>query len=169
MESLPEIDKAVFIAASHTSNWDGIWLIIFKIAYNVKVRFLAKHTLFWWPLSTLLRGLGAIAVDRSQATSTVEQLVDAFASEKHLWLALAPEGTRQWKPYWKTGFYQIAQAASVPIYMTFIDYKEKRMGVGERLVPSGSPEQDLVTIRDFYKRFVPKHPELQGPIAFPPR
>jgi len=170
IEDLPDVPKAVFIAASHTSNWDGVWLIIFKIAVNARVKFLAKHTLFWWPLGPLLKGLGAIPVDRSQATSTVQQLVDEFARQDHLWLALAPEGTRKWKPYWKSGFYQIARAARVPIYMAFIDYRTRRLGVGAELVTTGDIEQDIAAIREFYGPVVPRHPGLKGPIAFaPPR
>ena len=168
IETLPDIRKAVFIAVSHTSNWDGVWLIIYKIALNVQVSFLAKHTLFWWPLGPFLRRMGAIPVDRRQAASTVTQLVDEFAKQDRLWLALAPEGTRNWKPYWKTGFYQIARAASVPVYLAFIDYKSRRMGVGSMLIPSGDIEKDLEVIREFYRPIVPRHPELQGPIAFPP-
>ena len=168
VEQLPDIDKAVFIAVSHTSNWDGVWLIIFKLAMNVRVSFLAKHTLFWWPLGFLLRRWGAIPVDRSQAGSTVRQMVDAFRRNDRLWLALAPEGTRQWKPYWKSGFYQIAMEARVPIFLAFIDYRKKTMGVGGRLDPTGDTDADLAVLRDFYRSCTPKHPELMGPIAFAP-
>jgi len=165
---VPNLDKVVFIAAPHTSNWDGFWLIIFKIALNVKLRFLAKHTLFWWPLSSLLRGFGAMPIDRSQTTSTVQQLINAFNEEEHLLLALAPEGTRKWQPYWKTGFYQIAKEARVPIVLAYIDYSRKKMGVGITLHPSDDTEKDLAIIRDYYKDFVPRHPELKSPIQFPP-
>lgn len=165
---VPELDKVVFIAAPHTSNWDGWWLIVFKLALNFKLRFLAKHTLFWWPLGPLLRWLGAIPVDRSRGDSTVQQLVAAFEQEPHFFLALAPEGTRRWKPYWKTGFYQIAKAAQVPIVMTYIDYPAKRMGIGITLHPSDNIDKDLSIIRDFYAPFIPRHPELKGPVAFPP-
>ena len=165
---VPDLDKVVFIAAPHTSNWDGFWLIMFKIALNVKLRFLAKHTLFWWPLSSLLRGFGAMPIDRSQTASTVQQLINAFNEEEHLLLALAPEGTRKWQPYWKTGFYQIAKEARVPIVLAYIDYSRKKMGVGITLHPSDDTEKDLAIIRNCYKDFVPRHPELKGPIKFPP-
>lgn len=165
---VPKFNKAVFVAASHTSNWDGWWLIVFKLALNIKLRFLAKPTLFWWPLGPLLRWLGAIPVDRSRGDSTVQQLVAAFAQEEHLLLALAPEGTRRWMPYWKTGFYQIAKAAQVPIVLTYIDYPRMQMGIGITLQPSGDIDKDLSIIREFYEPFVPRHPALRGPVAFPP-
>ena len=165
---VPDLDKMVFIAASHTSNWDGLWLIIFKVAMNVDLRFLAKHTLFWWPLSSLLRGFGAMPIDRSHTASTVQQLISAFDEEKRMLLALAPEGTRKWQPYWKTGFYQIAKEAQVPIVLAYIDYRNKTMGIGITLYPSDDIAKDLAIIRDFYEPIVPRHPELKSPIKFPP-
>lgn len=165
---IPQIHKAVFVAAPHTSNWDGLWLLIFKVAMQADVRFLAKHTLFWWPLGPVLRALGAIPLVRSAAQDTVSQMVDAFAAEPQLFLALAPEGTRRWKPYWKTGFYQIAKAANVPIVLAFIDYKKKNIGVGITLPIGQSMEQDLEMIRQFYEPFTALKPERRGPVAFPP-
>ena len=165
---VPDLDKMVFIAASHTSNWDGFWLIIFKVAMNVRLRFLAKHTLFWWPLGSLLRAFGAMPIDRSHAASTVQQLIAAFDEEDRLLLALAPEGTRKWQPYWKTGFYQIAKEARVPIVLAYIDYPNRQMGVGITLQPSDDTEKDLAIIREFYRPFVPRHPERRSPIEFAP-
>jgi 1-acyl-sn-glycerol-3-phosphate acyltransferase len=165
---VPDLDKVVFIAAPHTSNWDGFWLIVFKVALNVRLQLLAKHTLFWWPLGAVLRRIGAIPIDRGHTTSTVQQLVSAFEKEEHLFLALAPEGTRTWKPYWKTGFYQIALAADVPVFLAYIDYPRKRMGIGPEFRPGGDIEHDLAILREFYAPYVARHPELQSPIDFPP-
>lgn len=165
---VPAHRKQVFIAASHTSNWDGLWLILYKVALGVKLRFLAKESLFWWPLGSILRAFGAMPVDRTVSTSIVEQMVAAFAREERLFLALAPEGTRSNRPYWKTGFYQIALLAEVPVTLAFIDYPNKRMGIGVTIWPSGDVESDLNIIREFYAPFVPRHPEKQGPIEFPP-
>jgi 1-acyl-sn-glycerol-3-phosphate acyltransferase len=165
---VPALDKVVFVAAPHTSNWDGVWLLVYKVAVNVDIRFLAKHTLFWWPLGTLLRALGAMPLDRSGAHDTVQHLIDTFATQDRLFLALAPEGTRSWKPYWKTGFYQIAKSANVPIVLAFIDYKNKKLGVGITLPDGQTMDQDLQMIRKFYAPFTAARPECRGPIVFPP-
>ena len=164
---IPDVKKAVFIAAPHTSNWDGLWFIIYKFAVDVKVRFLGKHTLFWWPLGSFLSAIGCMPVDRSTATGVVPQLVEAFEREDRLFLALAPEGTRKWTPHWKTGFYRIAKSAGVPIYLAFIDYRRKKIGIGPSLPLSGSVEEDVEFLKNFYAQFTGRRPELQGPICFP--
>jgi len=166
---IPHLDKAVFVAAPHTSNWDGFWLLVYKLTLGVEVRFLAKDTLFWWPLGNVLKALGAMPIDREDSNSTVAQLVQNFATADTLFLALAPEGTRQWTPHWKSGFYRIAKAADVPIVLAYIDFGKKQLGVGPTLPDGRSMEEDLATIRAFYAGVRGKHPELQGPVAFPPQ
>lgn len=164
----PPLDKAIYIAAPHTSNWDGFWLLIAKTALGIEARFLAKHTLFWWPLGAILSRFGAIPVDRSSSSGVVQQLIDLFLNSDRLCLALAPEGTRKWTPHWKTGFYHISLETGVPIVLAYIDYKNKKMGIGDTFEPSGDRDRDLAHLRNFYAPFSPRRPENMGPIAFPP-
>ena len=166
---IPAVDKAVFIAAPHTSNWDGFWFLVYKVLQDVEVSFLAKESLFWWPLGSLLRRMGAIPIDRSNAANIVPQLVRTFESRNHLFLALAPEGTRKRTPYWKSGFYRIAKAANVPIVLACIDYPGKYIGIGPMLGDGNTIEQDLAVMREFYAEKRGRHPELQGPVQFPPQ
>ena len=43
---LPSVDKFVFIAAPHTSNWDLVLMIAAAWSMKGQVRWLGKHTLF---------------------------------------------------------------------------------------------------------------------------
>jgi 1-acyl-sn-glycerol-3-phosphate acyltransferase len=147
---LPTCDKVIIIAAPHTSNWDGFWLMVYKVAVDIDVHFLAKHTLFWWPLGPVLRALGAMPIDRKASTSIVQQVVDAFASHERFWFALSPEGTRKWQPYWKTGFYRIAEATNVPLVLGFIDYRTREMGIGITLPAARDLDEDMALMREFF-------------------
>jgi len=164
---VPDFAKAVYIAAPHTSNWDGFWLIVGKTVLGLEARFLVKHSLYWWPLGAILNWFGAIPVDRSGGSGVVQELIDLFRDSDRLNLALAPEGTRKWTQYWKTGFYRIAVDADVPIVLCFIDYSEKKMGIGGTFKPTGDVQEDLLYLRNFYRPFMPRHPRNKGPIAFP--
>lgn len=163
---VPDEPKAVFIAAPHTSNWDGFWALTYKVAVGLDVHFFAKHSLFWFPLGTLLRGLGGIPLDRSKATSAVALAVDMFAARDQFFFGLAPEGTRAYREAWKSGFYRIALGADVPVFLGQIDYGKKQVGIGGRLDLTGDQDVDLQKIADFYDGSKARWPEKTTPIRF---
>jgi len=163
---MPDVPKAVVIAAPHTSNWDGFWGIVYTVYIRANIHFFAKKSLFWFPLGTLLRALGGIPLDRSRAGSAVRQAIDEFNRQDSFYFALAPEGTRKKTPGWKSGFYRIAEGAKVPVYLGFLDYQHKRLGIDRRVDLSGDQDLDLATIRDFYADIEGRWPELTSPIRF---
>jgi 1-acyl-sn-glycerol-3-phosphate acyltransferase len=163
---MPDVPKAVFIAVPHTSNWDGIWALIYVVSIGADIHFFAKKSLFWFPLGTLLRALGGIPLDRSRAGSTVQQAVNMFNERDSFYFGLAPEGTRKKTPGWKSGFYRIAERADIPVYMGFLDYKHKRLGMGRRLDLCGDQETDLDVCREFYADIESRWPEKTSPIEF---
>lgn len=165
----PEIEKAVLIAAPHTSNWDGYWGIVYKVAVKLEVHWFAKESLFWFPLGSLLRAFGGIPLDRKRAGSAVDLAIDMYKKSDSFYFALAPEGTRSKTKYWKTGFYRIAVGADVPVVLGFFDYDRKRIGLGPPLTLTGDVQKDLEALRAFYTDTNGRWPEKTGPIAFPPQ
>lgn len=165
----PAVDKAVVIAAPHTSNWDGLWGLVAKVAFKVDVRFFGKESLFWFPLGTILRGMGGIPLNRSAPGSAVEQAIESFKTHDQFYFGMAPEGTRSLKDSWKSGFYRIATGANVPVILAFFDYENRRLGLGPTLAMSGDPDVDMETIRMFYlENGHGKRPDQASPIALPP-
>src|SRR5215510_3576588 len=59
----PREPKQVAIVAPHTSNWDFIVGILAVFAIGIRVRFLAKHSLFRPPLGWLMRWFGGMPVN----------------------------------------------------------------------------------------------------------
>jgi len=159
--------KAVVIAAPHTSNRDGFWALTYKIATGLDIHFFAKHSLFWFPLGNILRALGGIDLDRRKAGSAVNKAIAMFAEKESFYFGLAPEGTRRKMRGWKTGFYRIAQGADVPVYLGFLDFGNKRIGIGPKFELTGDQEADLANIRKFYDGIEGRWPDKASPIAFP--
>ena len=162
----PTVPKAVVVAAPHTSNWDGFWGLVCRVALDVEIHFFAKESLFWFPLNILLRSLGGIPLDRKRAGSAVEQAVEMFRKNDSYYFGLAPEGTRSRADHWKSGFYRIARSADVPVVLGFLDYGKRRIGIGPTLELSGDWEKDLAYCREFYKDIEGRWPEKAGPVTF---
>ena len=167
---MPTDDKYVIVVAPHTSGWDVIYAFIASRACPLPFpHWVAKHTLFRGPFGALLHRLGAIPVDRRASHNFVQQMVDEFAQRDRMILALAPEGTRKYTEYWKSGFYHIALAAQVPLYLAALDYKHKRVAVSPRIELTGDPEADMALVREFYAQYGHgKNPKKQGPVRLRP-
>jgi 1-acyl-sn-glycerol-3-phosphate acyltransferase len=164
--SAPDVSKAIFIAAPHTSNWDGLWALTCKVALGLDLKFFAKQSLFWFPLNILLRSLGGVPLDRAAAGSAVSQAVALFKSRQHFFLALAPEGTRALTAGWKSGFYRIASEAQVPVFLAIMDYDNKHIGIAGRLDVSGDIDADMQICADLYSGIKGRRPELASPVRF---
>ena len=155
--TFPDIPRLVLIAAPHSSNWDGIWGMAAKMALGFDARILGKDSLFWWPLSVVLRRLGVIPLDRSKPQGVVEQSIELIRQSPQLWFALAPEGTRKPVQQWKAGFLKIAHGAGVPVLMAYFHYPERIIGIGALFHPTGDPKADMVAVRQWYRPWMGKN------------
>ena len=160
----PPDRKFVIMGASHTSNWDFLVFLGTVHALGRKVRFIGKQSLFKWRMGDFMRALGGVPVDRSSPQDLVSQIVAQFESHDDFVLVVAPEGTRSATTRWRTGFYQIALKAGVPIVCAGPDYPSKRGVIGPVIRPTGDMEADLKPAFDFFRTLTPKHP---GRAAFP--
>jgi len=43
---MPDVPKAVIIAAPHTSNWDGFWALVYIISIRADIHFLCEALAF---------------------------------------------------------------------------------------------------------------------------
>jgi 1-acyl-sn-glycerol-3-phosphate acyltransferase len=151
-------EKAVLIAAPHTSNWDLPFTLMVAFVLRLNVYWMGKDSIFKFPFGPLMRWLGGIAVNREQSTNLVATSAEAInAAKGKLHLIVAPEGTRSKTRYWKTGFYHIAHTAKVPIIMAYMDYPRKRSGLGPLLIPTGDIDADMKVLKAFYADFEGKH------------
>ena len=147
----PDLPKLVIIAAPHSTNWDVVWGLLFKVGLRLDVHFIGKREAFFWPLGALLRAFGGIAIDRKAAHGVVGEMRQQFAAHERFWLAIAPEGTRKKVQKWKSGFWHIARAANVPILMVYFHYPKKTIGIGAPIQPGADLDADMARIREFYR------------------
>jgi 1-acyl-sn-glycerol-3-phosphate acyltransferase len=156
--------RCVLVAAPHTSNLDLFFLLAFAMAFELRVRWVGKHTLFRFPLGTIMRALGGVPVDRRLRQDSVTQLAAEFARRDGLILVIAPEGTRSHSGFWKSGFYWIAQQAQVPIVPSFLDWGTRTAGFGRALPPGGTLVEAMDHMRRVYDGMRGRHTKQLGPI-----
>lgn len=162
----PPVEKAVVVAAPHTSNWDLPFSLAIAWSLDVDIQWVGKHTLFELPVwGDFLRALGGIGVDRRAKNDAVKAIADVVKQRDRILLIVPPEGTRGVAKRWKTGFYWIAVEAEVPIVLGFLDYGRKRGGLGELLHPTGDIAHDFELLREFYRDVKGKHPARQGDVS----
>ncbi|HUL94413.1 MAG TPA: 1-acyl-sn-glycerol-3-phosphate acyltransferase [Usitatibacter sp.] len=155
---IPDVPKMVIAVAPHTSNWDFVVGAATMFALDLKLDFLAKHTLFRGPFGPVLRWMGGIPVDRASAHGVVGEAVEAFAAVPARVLAIAPEGTRKKVTRYKTGFLHIARGAGVPVLLATFDWGARCVRMGPLFDTSDDPEADIVRIEAFYARVRGRRP-----------
>lgn len=159
------LSQCVMIAAPHTSNWDALYARLALKALGVNVRLTIKDSYMKFPLGPFVRAMGGIGIDRrpKQAgeprLSMVQVMTDLFKHHPELVMLVTPEGTRARQEQWKTGFYYVAVNVGVPIALAYMDYEQKKAGVGKIIHPTGNFEEDMAEIMDFYAGIQAKFPE----------
>ncbi|MDO4159323.1 MAG: 1-acyl-sn-glycerol-3-phosphate acyltransferase [Prevotellaceae bacterium] len=153
-------DKYIICLAPHTSNKDFLIGQLYMRAEGMRINFLMKKEWFFPPLGTIFRSMGGIPVWRSKHTKMTDNLADTASKEKIFHLCVTPEGTRSLNPDWKKGFYYIALKARIPILLYGLDYERKLIQCTKTIIPSGDIDKDMREIKDYFKGFKGKHPEL---------
>lgn len=162
--TLPALKQYVMIAAPHTSNWDFPYMLLYGLALGFRPSWMGKDALFRWPFGWLMRRLGGIPIDRRAANNIVAQTIYAFDQHAQLVVLIPPEGTRSRATRWKSGFYHIARGAGVPIVLSYLDFAQKRGGIGPTLTPTDDRQGDLRRIAAFYADKRGKFPANESPV-----
>ncbi|TAL44507.1 MAG: acyltransferase [Chitinophagaceae bacterium] len=154
------LKKAVVVIAPHTTWKDFVIGIAFRAVLKIKNgKFLGKAELFNGPFGFLFRWLGGTPVDRFSKHGVVEQVVEKFNEAENLFIALSPEGTRKKVERLRTGFYNIAKKAKVPVVMVGLDYSKKELSVADPFYTTDNEEADFRKIIEYFAPVKGRFPE----------
>jgi 1-acyl-sn-glycerol-3-phosphate acyltransferase len=103
--------------------------------------------------------MGGIPVYRQKHTSMTDSMAESARQAKRFHLCITPEGTRSRVEDWKKGFYFIALKAQLPILLYGLDYERKLIQCTKTIIPSGNLEEDMRTIKLYFKDFKGRKPE----------
>jgi hypothetical protein len=145
----------VIVVYPHTSNWDFVIGILAKWAIGIPLQFWGKSSLFTgiakFTIGPLIRYWGGIPVNRHASNGVIDDTLKQMQTTDYCWLALAPEGTRSYSLYWRSGFYRVALAAQCPLGLAYFDFKNKIVGITEFIALTGDETLDIATIRHYYE------------------
>lgn len=161
----PTQHRYVLIAYPHTSNWDFILGMLTKWAMGMPLNWVAKHSIFWGPFKPMFKAMGGVPLNRDKTRGFISKNIELFQQRQSFVLGLMPEGTRSKTEYWKSGFYHIAHGAKVPIALAYMDYKNKKVGVGKVVNTTGDIQADFENIKAFYKDITGYQPDNASRLA----
>jgi 1-acyl-sn-glycerol-3-phosphate acyltransferase len=162
----PPERHGIILVYPHTSNWDFPIGVLFRIGHGLPAHWMGKDSMFRWPVRRLFLRIGGVPVNRRAAHGVVASLQQQFQQRDWLWLAVAPEGTRSATDHWKSGFYQLALTADLPIGLGYIDYGRRHIGIDAYIRMTGDEARDLETLRRFYADKQGRIPRNAGRIQF---
>jgi 1-acyl-sn-glycerol-3-phosphate acyltransferase len=142
----PEAPAYVLVAAPHTSWLDLPLMLGIAWSSGIVPGFLAKKELFRPPFGAMLRGVGAIQVDREDPGTLVADLA-ARCEQRTFALVIAPGATR--------GRARLEdrlpdRGRPTPMVLGFVDGPTRTGGFGPTIRPSGDLAADMETICAYY-------------------
>ncbi|MFK7805949.1 MAG: acyltransferase [Anaerolineae bacterium] len=148
------------LAAPHTSLWDGLWMVIAAFSLGFRPDFLVKSVYAEGIFGRWVLWAGGIPVLAGAGANKVAEVVNMVNKQDEVRLLLAPAGTRSKRDSWRSGFYHIAKGTELPIYLAFLDFGTRTLGLSDSpILLSGDIKADMDQIREFYAGMQGKHPE----------
>jgi 1-acyl-sn-glycerol-3-phosphate acyltransferase len=125
--------------------------------------------LFKFPvMGAWMRWIGGVPIDRSSPKGVVAEMVQVFEQHKRdgrlLWLALAPEGTRSLTPGWRSGFYQVAKGADVPLALVKLDWGTRTVSLVDFYNLTGDVTADYAHMARVYNGVKGFHTAQAAPV-----
>ena len=155
---IPNQPRMIIAVAPHTSNFDFVLTVGVIWGLGLKASYLAKKSLFRFPIGLLMTAFGGIPVDRGSSQGLVEQMRAQFDSRPGLILGITPEGTRGKVREYKRGFALIAQGARVPVLPAIVNYETKTVRFHRLITDVSDVEHTMAAVMSAAETGAARHP-----------
>lgn len=153
--------KAIILGVPHTTIWDLVISYLYYTSIGGDAKVMVKDSVFVWPLSAILRKMGAFPMDRKNPTKMIMSTIRAFNSSETFHLAMCPEGTRKPIKKWKTGYHTIAKQTGATVYAGYFDWGTKTISRGQEFPLTDNAREDTDRLQALYEtmKLTGKFPE----------
>ena len=167
-----DVPRVSFRPTANSSSW-ALRIPATGISWSSSARSMRSAARFTSSASTACsngRWAGSCARSaESRSTAARARIWSARSSPSSTRMTISSWSSRPKEPArattkWKTGFYQIALKAGVPIVCAGPDYPGKRGVFGPVIRPTGNYAEDMKPAFAFFRTLTPRHPERA---AFP--
>jgi 1-acyl-sn-glycerol-3-phosphate acyltransferase len=157
---VPNEPKVLVTAAPHTSKVDFFWAMVFYASIGGKFNFLVRKEQDFWPFNRILEGMGGIRLKEATGVNFIKQMILVYDNHPKVHMAIAPEGTTKLNPVWSAAFHVVAKTCNVPVYMSYLDYKKRLVGItASKLEIGESASESVKKLYAFYDGFNGKIPQ----------
>ncbi len=161
----PPVDKYIMLASPHTSLIDGFLMVLAGFGLGIRPSYLVKAAYTKGFFGQFTLWTGGIPVLSGAGANKVKEVIEIANNAEKIELLIAPAGTRAKRDGWRSGFYHIARGTNLPIYLSYLDFGKRCVGVDTRPINlADDVQKGMDTIRAFYADMQGKHPELMTPI-----
>ncbi len=144
-------EKYLLIGFPHNTNMDAPFGIGFSFVNRIQSSPMIKKEWMFWPMTIVFKAMKVMPIDRNAASDIVDQVADEFSKRDKFVPVVFPEGTRKDVKKIKTGFWHIADKATVPIVFLYKDDQKKQLSILGHMLTGESKNDDLIKIRDIYR------------------
>lgn len=153
------LKKSITVFAPHTAHVDFFYGKLAFTSLGIRFRLLTKKEMFFFPMSLIMRALGAVPVRGVKGKNAIYHVVDMMNKADELHAVISPEGWITRRTKWNKGFWYMAQKAQVPIVVTTIDYEKKEMGIRKVIHDTSDFDSVIRQLKDIYKDIQGKNPD----------
>ncbi len=102
---------------------------------------------------------GSIPVDTTNGRTIILSIANRLKKSKELHIVISPDGQMAKNTKWKKGFYYMANRASVPITVGYMDFKKKEVGIKGVIHDTSNINAVMQQINEMYKNVSGRHPD----------
>ena len=154
-----EEDRQI-VVFPHTSGWELAGALLVRDAHELKnVKIIVWNGQFKGVMGDFLKWLGCTPIENQKSTGAVTNISNYLNKEGKFKFCISPEGSRDYREKFRSGFFYIAQNTSSIYNVVSLDYEKHIFHFGHLVESTGDFQTDCDNLAEIFGKTIPLHPE----------